>query len=259
MRYSAGFASLIPAPPQAQARDASPSEVRDAVREAVRTAMQGTRDGLRDAGQSRGVLAQIAPPAPAVAPQAMIDAINGQIGAERANIEQLTSQLVNGTSNAREEVISSQIRASQDRLESLQSQLDNALGARSTREVLQNPRFVPGDMIPPQVKDISIAFFVMCAVIAIGIPLARAFGRRMDRKGEAAKSAPSSPTLEPRLDRIEQAIEAIAIEVERVSEGQRFTNKLMGEFRALPSPNPLEQWPKAGQKEAMPAAERSKG
>jgi len=35
-----------------------------------------------------------------------------------------------------------------------------------------------------------------------------------------------------RLERMEQAIEAVAIEVERISEGQRFTTKLLSEGRS---------------------------
>jgi hypothetical protein len=38
-----------------------------------------------------------------------------------------------------------------------------------------------------------------------------------------------SETHDARLRRIEQAIEAIAIEVERIGEGQRFTTRLLGE------------------------------
>jgi hypothetical protein len=34
-----------------------------------------------------------------------------------------------------------------------------------------------------------------------------------------------------RLERMEQALEAVAIEVERISEGQRFTTKLLSEGR----------------------------
>jgi hypothetical protein len=34
-----------------------------------------------------------------------------------------------------------------------------------------------------------------------------------------------------RLERIEQSLEAVAIEVERISEGQRFTTKLLSEGR----------------------------
>jgi len=35
--------------------------------------------------------------------------------------------------------------------------------------------------------------------------------------------------IEERLARIEQAIDAVAVETERISEGQRFTAKLLGE------------------------------
>jgi hypothetical protein len=45
-----------------------------------------------------------------------------------------------------------------------------------------------------------------------------------------------------RLARMEQAVDTIAIEVERVSEGQRFTSKLLAErAAAVPPPVPLKQ------------------
>ena len=109
-------------------------------------------------------------------------------------------------------------------------------------------QFGPG-FIPPQAVEISKAFFGMLAVIIIGLPLARAFARRMDRRGGARDQSPSD--LSPRLERIEQAIEAVAIEVERVSESQRYATKVMSELRALPAPNPLESWPSAAKTEAV--------
>jgi hypothetical protein len=42
-------------------------------------------------------------------------------------------------------------------------------------------------------------------------------------------------TSDQRLARVEQAVEAIAVEVERISEGQRFVTKLLSE-RAVPLP-----------------------
>ena len=40
----------------------------------------------------------------------------------------------------------------------------------------------------------------------------------------------TSPSLnDARLSRLEQAVDAIAVEVERISEGQRFTTKLLSE------------------------------
>lgn len=112
--------------------------------------------------------------------------------------------------------------------------------------------FDPNNVIPPQAVDISVAFFVMVAFIIVGLPLARAFARRMDRRGETA----SASEIAPRLDRIEQAVEAIAIEVERVSEGQRYTTKAIAELRGLPTSN-LAGWP-AGTREPerVPAGER---
>ena len=46
--------------------------------------------------------------------------------------------------------------------------------------------------------------------------------------------------LSARMERMEQAIESVAVEMERVSESQRYLTKLLGERReraALPDPN----------------------
>jgi hypothetical protein len=65
----------------------------------------------------------------------------------------------------------------------------------------------------------------MIPVVAIGLPLARAYARRMDSR--PAES--TSPDVAARLERMEQAIDSIAVEVERISEGQRFTTRLLAE------------------------------
>jgi hypothetical protein len=50
-----------------------------------------------------------------------------------------------------------------------------------------------------------------------------------------------SPLAEARLARIEQAVDAIALEVERISEGQRFTTRLLSEqSHAPPKPSPRQ-------------------
>lgn len=105
-----------------------------------------------------------------------------------------------------------------------------AARAQGVRNITVQPQFGE-NVIPPQAVDISVAFFAMLAFIIVGLPLARAFGRRMDRKGQST----SVDEVAPRLDRIEQAVEAIAIEVERISEGQRFTTKAIADLRGLPA------------------------
>ena len=47
--------------------------------------------------------------------------------------------------------------------------------------------------------------------------------------------------IQDRLTRIEQAVDTIAIEVERVSEGQRFTSKLLAERAEVPTRLPTKQ------------------
>ncbi len=74
---------------------------------------------------------------------------------------------------------------------------------------------------------IPIIFVSSIPVIAIGVPIARAFARRLER---APMTMPAMPhELVARLERMEQAIDSIAVEMERVSEGQRFTTKLLAE------------------------------
>lgn len=73
------------------------------------------------------------------------------------------------------------------------------------------------------------------------VNVARAFFNRGTRR---PLPAPADPMLQERLDRLENAIQSIAIETERIAEGQRFTTRLLSEHgspvaqatgRALPS------------------------
>ena len=67
------------------------------------------------------------------------------------------------------------------------------------------------------------------------MPIARAYARRL----ESTPASAIPPDVSARLERIEQAVDAIAIEMERVSEGQRFTTKLLAD-RAGPLASRVE-------------------
>ena len=76
---------------------------------------------------------------------------------------------------------------------------------------------------------VPLGAFATAVILAIGIPLVRAFSRRID----AESRNPRIPAeVSTRLERMEQMIEAVAIEVERISEGQRFTTKLLSESKS---------------------------
>jgi hypothetical protein len=72
--------------------------------------------------------------------------------------------------------------------------------------------------------------------MVVGWPLARAWGRRLERGGSAAAL---SPAMGEQLQRIEQAVDAMSLEVERISEAQRYLTKLhagqAAESAGLPS------------------------
>ena len=70
----------------------------------------------------------------------------------------------------------------------------------------------------------------------IAFPLVRAWVRRIERAAPPPSLATSSEVID-RLSAIESAVEAIAVEVERISENQRFTTKLLAgrEGVALPA------------------------
>lgn len=63
--------------------------------------------------------------------------------------------------------------------------------------------------------------------IAVAFPLSIAYARRIWR-GRPAATTPAE-SVAPRLERLEQAVDAIAIEIERVAEGQRFVTKVLAE------------------------------
>jgi hypothetical protein len=87
---------------------------------------------------------------------------------------------------------------------------------------------------------VPITLFCMIGLTAIGVPIAKAWARRIENE-------PRRPSLPPevveRLERMEQAIDSIAVEVERISEGQRFTTKLLAERNNSALPGVTDRQP----------------
>ena len=75
---------------------------------------------------------------------------------------------------------------------------------------------------------VPLGFFATVVAIFVGRPMALALAKRAENESKQ----PRIPAeVANRLERIEQAVDAIAVEVERISEGQRFTTKLLSEGR----------------------------
>jgi hypothetical protein len=186
-------------------------------------------------------------------PEKAIELLQAQIAGVKKEIADLTAQLQPGTTDARENAIDAQLEAANERLGSLQGQLDRVVSGDAFPLVEVAPTLPPdpSDDIPPGVLTVVQYVLIAGVIVVLGLPLIRLLVRRLEPRRAVEPDAQASP----RLDRLEQAVDAVAIEVERISEGQRFTNKLLGDLRALPAPNPLDQW--AGVK--AKAAEKEPG
>jgi hypothetical protein len=97
---------------------------------------------------------------------------------------------------------------------------------------LQRESFPPVITIPtnhgptPRQEKMLFGGFVIAVLAAVVIfyPIMRALARRLEGAGRKATLDTGSAE---RLQRIEQALDAMAIEIERISEGQRFTTRLL--------------------------------
>jgi hypothetical protein len=80
--------------------------------------------------------------------------------------------------------------------------------------------------------DVAMAAVVFGTISGTIISITRMFLRRAESRDQARLGG--GPGMEDRLQRLEQAVDAVAIEVERMSESQRFTSRILAE--RLPAP-----------------------
>lgn len=75
---------------------------------------------------------------------------------------------------------------------------------------------------------VPVALFAFLSVAALAMsPIFKAIGKRMESRHIPVD--PSRGELVERMERMEQAVDAIAVQVERIAEGQRFTTKLLSD------------------------------
>jgi hypothetical protein len=79
--------------------------------------------------------------------------------------------------------------------------------------------------IPPEVVPIVGIVFGSLALMVVVTPIVRSILRMLERRQE--KSLVHGPAVAQQLAQLQQSIDTLAIEVERISESQRFQAKLM--------------------------------
>ena len=90
---------------------------------------------------------------------------------------------------------------------------------------------------------VEIVKITMTALVfmVLGGPFAYFMSRRLFGAGKGAAALPSETvellrSLDGRMTRLENAVDTIAVEVERVTEGQRFTVKLLSDAKSSEAP-----------------------
>jgi hypothetical protein len=201
-----------------------------------------------------------APPqvaAPPGAANAKIPASNAEYRAVDANRDALTAQLRRAESRAQSliaemgdapaearQLLADQLKVVNEGIVQLESQLAFAnWQLASTPPALIT---VPQVAVPrPRRTDLSsdqITAISIVAIVMIGFPIALAMARRLWRRGTRAPESARDLENGQRLRRMEHAMDAVAIEVERISEGQRFLTQIFAQEQKraqLPATEPL--------------------
>ncbi len=98
---------------------------------------------------------------------------------------------------------------------------DGTLTIAQGTEVLAIPT---RELIPQRAVDITVALCATLVVLVLGTPLLRFWLRRAERR---QLQQPLDAAVAARLDAVERHIDTVAVELERVSEGQRYFTKLL--------------------------------
>ena len=190
----------------------------DAQREAIAEARSRLSDQLISASGRRDEIAE---------------ALKGAQGADRAGLEQRLIQL-------------------DQRIMQLEGDLAET-GRILTSAPAPGAGFFTGSEFPSQLGGIAppglgpgnITAIAIVFTLFVLAPMALALARLMWKRAVSPRApAPSLESIH-RLERVEQAIDAVAVEVERISEGQRFVTRILTEG---PARTPLT----AGQRDAEP-------
>lgn len=170
------------------------------------------------------------------AARAQRNELRSQLGDLQERRSELTQALTNGLPEAQRKGIENQLVIVDQRI----AEVDKALG-EAERQLAQTAG-VPGAVVPePQsFRDRgppeSVMVLSVIFMFAVLVPISIAFTRRIWKRGTTAV-ATFPAELFQRLERLEQGMDSIAVEVERIGEGQRFATRLFAESRALNAGN----------------------
>lgn len=182
-------------------------------------------------------------PVAATGPSAILQALQAQREELRDQLSDVSETRSSITSQLRRETLSD---AERQGLEQRLSSMDQRIAALDKQlaesdAAVARASAIPGAVVPepppppPSGPDEDLVVVGMFLTFAALLPLVIAYTRRIWRRSaKLIQTVP--PELYDRLSRIEQGMDAVAVEVERIGEGQRFMTRLFneaGDLRAI--------------------------
>lgn len=163
--------------------------------------------------------------------------LSNQLLSAQGRREEIVSELKTTTDPAVRRGLEQRLTVLDDRLASLEqdiaanSKMRAALPGNLSNETTEAPREMSGSPVPGLSQGGFIAITIVFMIFVL-MPLAVAYARRLWRKPMPVLPNAQLQTQNDRMERMEQAIDAVAIEVERISEGQRFVTQLLAKPEA---------------------------
>ena len=200
--------------------------------------------------QAPAPAAPAAPGITVVTPQALAGppATAQEVRALKAQRSELSDQLNSATNRRREIARQLQSATGADRagleqrlgvldarIARLESSID-AVGQQLASAPVALVASTEPARLPRPVNRVDFEPILIVFTIFVLCPMALAWARAIWKRGSQPRPLRDRDTV-LRLERMEQAMDAIAIEIERVSEGQRFVTRLLAEGKtAVPIP-----------------------
>lgn len=165
--------------------------------------------------------------------------LNEQVGQLSMRRDQATTRVERSTLETQLSAAKHDMAAASIELSSLQrkiSQLERSVSPQTAITLQPPPQLPSSELDSEQIMQLAGGGAVL--LFPLVLVLARNLWIRGSRKSVAASVDIESS---PRLERIEQAIESIAVEVERIGESQRFSTKLLSERQPVPLAQPRRE------------------
>jgi hypothetical protein len=123
--------------------------------------------------------------------------------------------------------IEARLKVLDERIVRLESELD-----RTGDQLANAPAALAASTSAPDIANkVTEDLVPIVAILSVFVfaPFAIAFARLIWKRASAPSRPAVDQTTQHRLDQIQQAVDTIAVEVERISEGQRFVTKILSE------------------------------